>query len=413
MTDDPTGDMHFHEWDLTPEEASSLRDLNRYAQVWSESGESLVRSRYLTLDLPLDSAALQDALGGELVWVEGVFESDHVRSLYYPLGRLGPSHLPHVLQVAAPLTARDRTLGLVGRFLAGVIVLVTGGTFVGGWWLGSRTIRPVHEVIDQSEEIGAGTLGRRIGVHADTQEYERLVRVLNTMLDRIDAAFDAQRRFTADASHELRSPVTALRGELELALRRERSPQEYRRVIASALEETERLSDLAADLLTLARSDAGAIEPRLVPVDVRERLSNTLERIRAKADAKQIRLGLTADGEVRAACDPDLLDRVAWNLLDNAIKFTTPGGRVEASVSAVDADVVIEVADTGPGVPEHQREEIFRRFYRGNAPHGPQAGTGLGLAIVRAIADAHGGSVTVENRDTGGALFSVRLPTNT
>lgn len=412
LTDDPTGGMHLHEWDLTPEEASSLRDLNRYVQVWSESGESLVRSRYLTDDLPFDRASVDRAIAGEITWHESTLAGVRVRSLYYPLGRMGPTHAPHVLEVAAPLEARHRTLYLVRFFLAGVLVVVAGGTFLGSWWLADRAVRPVHEIIDQTEDMGTGTLGRRIRAHADTQEYKRLVGVLNTMLDRIDAGFGAQRSFTADASHELRSPLTALRGELELALRRERSPDEYRRVIASALEETERLSDLAADLLTLARSDAGVMEPRMEPVDLTERVADCVVRIAGKAEARSIDLQLNTDSPVQAIGDRRLLDRVVWNLLDNAIKFTTPGGRVDLTLATAGGQVVLEVADTGPGIPEGMEQEVFQRFQRADTSRSSTDGAGLGLAIVKAIVEAHGGTVTAETRSTGGARFRLTLPAN-
>jgi len=323
---------------------------------------------------------------------------------------MGPSHAPHVLEVAAPLEARHRTLYLVRLFLAAVLVMVAGGSFLGSWWLADRAVRPVNEIIDQTEDIGTGTLGRRIRAHADTREYQRLVGVLNTMLDRIDAGFDAQRRFTGDASHELRSPLTALRGELELALRRERDPDEYRRVIASALEETERLSDLAADLLTLARSDAGVMQPRMVLVDLTETAAECIARAGSQAEAKSIELSLSAASPVEGLCDPGLLDRLVWNLLDNAIKFTTPGGRVEVSLRQTEDGVVLEVSDTGPGIPEDLQSRIFDRFQRADVSRSSTDGTGLGLAIVEAIVEAHGGRVTAENRPTGGARFTVTLP---
>ncbi len=409
VTDDPAGEMHFHEWDLTPQEAASLRDLNRFAQVWSESGESLLRSRYMTADLPLDTTLLRQASEGP-VWREDDFQGVPIRALYYPLGRLGPSHTEHVLEVAAPLEARDRTLALVRRWLAGVVLVVGAGTFVGSWWLGVRTIRPVTEIIDQTEVIGAGTLGRRIRAQADASEYERLVGVLNTMLDRIDGAFEAQRRFTADASHELRSPLTALRGEIELALRRERSPDEYRRVLESALEETEDLSELAENLLTLARSDAGAIEPRLAQLDLTRQVADTVAKLQARAEVQAVDLRFDrAGGRVPVLGDEALLERLTWNLLDNALKFTPEGGRVDVTVRSLNGDAVIEVADTGPGIPEADRERVFDRFYRADGIPGPE-GFGLGLAIVRAIALAHGGEASAENRVEGGARFRVRLP---
>jgi two-component system OmpR family sensor kinase len=407
VTDDPTGDMEFHEWDLSPEEAESLRDLIRYAQVWSESGESLLRSRYMTSDLPLDRALLDQAAGGP-VWREDRFEGEPIRALYYPLGRLGPSHIEHVLEVAAPLSARDRTLELVRYFLVGIVLIVGGGTFAGSWWLGARMMRPVHEIIDQTEEIGADTLGRRIRARADASEYARLVTVLNMMLDRIDGAFEAQRRFTADASHELRSPLTAIRGELDLALRREREPAEYRRVLESALEEAERLTTMADDLLTLARSDAGEIRPRLSQIDLRDRLTEALDRQRARADALGIRLRLSAPRPVRVIADGELLERLVRNLTDNALKFTPGGGTVDVSLSTENGDARIQVSDDGPGIPAGE-ERVFERFYR--APGAPNAdGSGLGLAIVRAIARAHGGEARAENRAEGGACIGVRIP---
>jgi two-component system OmpR family sensor kinase len=298
---------------------------------------------------------------------------------------------------------------LVRYFLFGVVLIVGTGTFAGSWWLGARTVRPVHEIIDQTEAISASTLGHRISAHADTREYERLVGVLNTMLDRIDGAFEAQRRFTADASHELRSPLTALRGEVELALRRDRSPEEYRRVLSSALEEAERLSGMAENLLTLARSDAGAIQPRLAQLDLGERVRGVIERLAPRAAARGVDLKVTGDEGLSIVGDSALLDRLIWNLAENAIKFGSAGGRVDVCLEARDGDAWLVVADDGPGIPTDDLDRVFERFYRARGAVDPE-GSGLGLAIVRAIAMAHGGEAIAGNGSEGGASFSVRLP---
>ena len=409
VTDDPTGEMRFHEWDMTAEEALSLGDLNRYAQVWNESGESLLRSRYLTRDLPVDSTALRKAAIGELAWSEGRLDEQHVRSIFYPLGRLGASHERHILQVAAPLSARDRTMRTAGLFLLGIVVLVSVGSFLGSWWLAGKTVRPVHEIIAQTERISGGRPGERISAYAETREFESLVQVLNMMLGRIDDAFEAQRRFTADASHELRSPLTALRGELELALRRERDPDEYRRVIDSSLEEAVRLSSLTEDLLALARSDAGVMTLRLEEVDLGERLRFAVDRLQARITDKELRVSVDVPAEATGLYDAKLVDQLVWNLLDNAVKFSTPGGAIEASVVPSGEEFVLTVADTGPGIPEEAIRHIFDRFSRVDDAHAAE-GTGLGLSIVQAIAETHGGSVTAANGDTGGARFQVHLP---
>lgn len=409
VTDDPSGAMRFFEWDLTEEEMESLGGLNRFAQIWSEEGESLNRSRQLSEDLPLDHEAVRTASEGELVWRRSVWGNHSLRSLYYPLARLGETHARHVLQVAAPLDWRNRTLASAALFLLGLAVVFAGASFAGSWWLADRAVGAVGEIAMQAEAIEAETLGRRITAHGETIEYERLVRVLNTMLERLDDSFEAQRRFTADASHELRSPLTALRGELELARRRDRQPEEYRRVIDSALEETARLTRLVEDLLTLARSDAGAMRVRARQTDLAERVGTAVDRLRATAAERRVRVATESTGETVLAGDPELLDRLVWNLLDNAVKYCRPGGQVTATVQGSDEALKLRVADEGPGLPPGAEETLFERFSRSDAAHAGE-GTGLGLAIVRAIAQAHGGSVRGENRPSGGAVFVVEIP---
>jgi two-component system, OmpR family, sensor kinase len=413
VTDAPSGEMVFHEWDLTPEEAAQVRELNRYAQVWSASGESLLRTQYITRDLPLDREALQRSAAGELIMRDQQFQGMPIRSLYYPLERMGAAHARHVLQVAAPLTGRNQLLRQLTWLLLGITLLSGAASFVGGWWLAERVVRPVHEIIDQAEAMSAGTLGRRLEAESEEQEYERLVAVLNSMLARLEGAFASQRRFIADASHELRSPLTALKGELELALRRDRDSDEYRRVIRSGLQEVDRITLLTQDLLTLARVDAGVMQPRMETTDAAERARAVADRLRPVAQQNGVTIRVDADAAAELPADPTLLDQLLWNLLDNALKFSPPGGTVAVAFRRHGGRLRISVRDDGPGIAEADLERIFERFYRADpartASTGP-GGTGLGLSIVRAIADVHGGTVTAANRREGGALFEVSLP---
>ena len=382
--------------------------------VRGDKGESLLRTQYLTEDLPLDPDALRGAVEGDLVWEEHEFQGMPIRSLFYPLGRLGPEHEAHVLQVAAPLESRNRLLRQVALLFSGLGLIVTLGTFGGAWWLAGRTLRPVHQIIDQAEEIGEDTLGHRISARAESREYERLIHVLNGMLERIDQAFETQKRFAADASHELRSPLTALRGELELAGRRERSAQEYQRVISSALEDVEHLARTVEDLLALARADAGTFEPRLQAVDLGEMTGRVTDRLAVLAKGKDVEMEVDSDPGVEIQAAPDLLERMVWNLVENAVKFTPAGGRVEVTIRRIGPEVQLEVADTGPGLPSEDRERIFQRFSRADRARtrSPDAGgAGLGLAIVRAAAELHGAEVEARNREAGeGAIFRVRFP---
>ncbi len=413
LTDSPTGAMHFHDWELTPSEAASVRELNRYAQVWDSTGASLIRSQFMTDDLPVDMTGLDGALNGELIWTEGDFLDGPIRSLYYPLERLGQVHESHVLQVAAPLSSRNGILAQAALLLAVISMLVVVGSFGGSWWLARRAMVPVHRIIDQAEDIGAGSLRQRIETAVGFREYERLVTVLNTMLERLKRAFDSQRRFTADASHELRSPLTAMRGELELALRRERGKEEYQDVIRSTLEEVGRLSRITEDLLTLARSDAGAMIPRRTFVAIDEVASRTAERLAHEASRKGAKIRVVSSGRIQVDADPDLLGRLVWNLLDNAIKHTSVGSEVVIVTREDEAGVHIEVLDSGEGFPPGAAEHFFDRFFREDEARSPGSdhdGTGLGLSIVQAIVRAHGGDIVLRNRREGGGHVDVRLP---
>jgi len=410
LADGPSGEMHFHEWDLTPEEAVSVRDLVQYAQVWDENGASLLRSQYMVADLPIDPEALSRASAGDLVWSRQEFNETPVRTLFYPLARLGTAHRGHVLQIAAPLEQRNATLRRAWLFFCALTALMAVATYAGSWWLAGSAVRPIHAVIDQAEEIGARSLDKRIRAYAETIEYRRLVQVLNTMLARLQAAFEAQRRFTADASHELRSPLTAMRGEIEVALRRDRSSDEYREVLRSTLEEVARLSSTSAELLTLARSDSQTLQPTGERLDVVQRVARIVGRLEDTGLRRGVALVLSGTDSQYATVDGEILERVTWNLVGNAIRHAR--SRVVVDIGLDQDDVVLTVVDDGPGLGDVDPEALFERFYRADmarTPDGTQGGTGLGLSIVRALAQAHGGSATAENDPSGGARFTVRL----
>lgn len=413
LADGPDGEMHFHEWELTADEAASVVDLVQYAQVWQADGVSLLRSRYMTSDLPTDAEALEEAGSGELVWTEGEYLGTPVRTLYYPLERLGMAHQTHVLQVAAPLTRRNQMLLRAGWFFTLLVLMTAAGTFTGAWWLAGSAVQPIHEVIDQAEEIGARSLDRRIQAYADTVEYRRLVEVLNTMLARLQGAFESQRRFTADASHELRSPLTAMRGEIEVTLRRPREREEYVEVLQSTLEEAERLSTLSDALLTLARSDSATLRPLLEDADVREVVSGVVERLGTRAREASVEVRLSSVPPTTARVDRGMIGQVTWNLLDNALKYSPRGSEVEVVVNGSESELVIAVTDDGPGLTGIDESSVWERFSRGDPARtneGDATGTGLGLAIVRALVEAHGGTVSAKDRSDGGARFSVRIP---
>ncbi len=411
LADGTDGAMHFHEWDLTPDEAESVEALIRYAEVRDFDGSTLLRSRYMTSSLPVDQDALRRSLAGELVWTETTFNGDAVRSLYYPLERLGEAHSQHVLQIAAPLATRDDLVQRMMLFFLGLTLVVAAGSAWGGWWLAGRAVRPVDEIIDQAEDIEAGSLGTRIRAYGDTQEYRRLVEVLNTMLSRLETAFVAQSRFAADASHELRSPLTALRGEIEVALRQARTGAEYRAVLTSNLEEILRLSEITDNLLLLARGETGGFDDRLEEIGLASLVSQITAQFHEAAERKNQVLTVQVRDEPARALPVALIDQILVNLLDNAVKYSPEGGEIEVEAFLAAGSLNLTVQDTGPGLGDDP-ERLFHRFFRADAARtrDREAGVGLGLSISRSIVQALGGEIHAENRMGGGGRFAVRIP---
>ncbi|MGH9262473.1 MAG: HAMP domain-containing sensor histidine kinase, partial [Acidimicrobiales bacterium] len=294
------------------------------------------------------------------------------------------------------------------------VVLGTGATLLGAWWLAGSAVRPVMEITDQATHVEAGTLDQRIQAHAETDEYRGLVAVLNRMLERLDSAFRTQRRLTADVSHELRTPLTALRGEMEVALRAERSPREYQRVLHSALEEIDRLTAMSEHLLLITRAEARLIEPQRVPTDVNALVRDGLEALRHRIEERGLTVRATLDpGGAVAALDPALTGRLVGQLLENAVKFTPIGGSIGVSTQATDAGVRLAVEDSGPGIPPKDLPHVFEPFYRADPARSSGGGLGLGLTMAAAVARLHGGSIRAGTVNGGGARVEVDLPAGT
>ena len=281
---------------------------------------------------------------------------------------------------------------LTGLLVGGPVVLVLAS--VAAYWLAGAALRPVETMRREAEAISALEPDRRLDVPASTDEIGRLGRTLNEMLDRLELALERERRFVADASHELRTPLAALRTELELALRRERSPAELERALASAAEETERLSQLAEDLLVLARANGGSLPVRREAIDLASLLGGLGERYAARATRAGRTLDLQTPAGLVVSGDRLRLEQALGNLVENALRH----GRGRILVRAVPADGCVElhVTDEGDGL-RLEPERAFAPFARGDETS--SAGAGLGLAIVEVVARAHGGSAHATGAD--------------
>jgi heavy metal sensor kinase len=390
-----------------------LRELldpeHQLIQLLDPDGTLRLRSRGLRGDrLPLSAAARVTIAAGHPAFETIVMRGQRVRMVALPVRRDG--RLVEVVQVGASLRPTERTLDRWVEILAILVPLAVGLAAAGGRLMARAALKPVDEMSQAARRIDAEALGRRIAVRGTGDELDHLAQTLNGMLGRLQSTFTEMRRFSADAAHELRTPLTALKGTLEVALRADRSGVEYREALASALEEVDRLVQLSEDLLLLSRSTAGPESPA-ARVDL-ESLVLDVAAVGARLGKDRgvvVRVGDTAPVAVQG--DAGALRRAVLNLVENGVKYTPAGGRVEVSVDEDDAGVTVAVEDTGPGIDAADAERIFEPFVRLDAARARETGgSGLGLSIARSIVVAHRGTLTVEGAATGGARFVIRLP---
>jgi heavy metal sensor kinase len=317
----------------------------------------------------------------------------------------------YVIEVGSSNLEIERVLhGLLLAIGIGLPAMVAIA-IAGGYLLMRRALRPVDEITQSAERITSHNLSERLPVARTGDELERLSVGLNRMIARLDESFQHVNRFSADASHELRTPLTILRGELEAAAQQEQITPELRETLGSALEETERLSRIVESLMSISRLDAGEARVELAHFDLAELTSGTTEQMRLLAEDKDIALRCEAERQVRVEGDRARLKQVIVNLVDNAIKYTPAGGLVGVKVCATNGRAVLEVNDSGVGIPPEALPNIFERFYRVDKGRSRQmGGAGLGLSIVKAIVTAHGGQVKVESVEGKGSRFFVELP---
>jgi heavy metal sensor kinase len=295
-----------------------------------------------------------------------------------------------------------------------VVILVPCGILaaaLGGYWISRRALAPVDRIASTARAITARDLGRRLDVPATGDELQRLTETLNAMLDRLEAAFRETTRFTADASHELRSPISVIRASAEIALRHDRSVEEYREALSGILRESERTSALVQDLLTLTRADAGVDVLRRTPLDLRTLLEDMRGSLSTLCTQASLDLQLDLpDQPVSTTGDSAALGRLVRLLVDNAVKYTPAPGRVTLSLTRTPEGAVVEVADTGIGIGAEDLLRVFDRFYRADmARSRDSGGGGLGLSIAKWIAEQHGGRITIESETGHGCRVTVHL----
>lgn len=319
--------------------------------------------------------------------------------------------IPVLIRVARPQDRLDAEIREFTTILLFGLPFAAAIAGFGGYVLARRALAPIDHLASEARRITAERLHERLAMPNSTDEIGRLAAVVNDMIARLEASFDQLRRFTADASHELRTPLAVIRGIGEVGMAESRTPAQYRDTIGSMLEEIDRLTSLVATLLRLSRADAGTVHLTREPVDLGELSHDVAASLGILAEERDQRLEVSVPERVVVPADRLLLREALTNIVDNAVKHSPPGSRIELRASAENGEAVLAVADEGPGVPAAHRERIFDRFYRideGRSRDG--GGTGLGLAIAKWAIETNGGRVAVLDRPGGGAVFRISFP---
>ncbi len=388
----------------------SLTRLDRLVQIIDGQGRILARSANLGSEkLPVFPHMLERLAAGQTAFDTLPDTSEEpLRMVTLPTQVRGQRL---AVQVAGSLDDVNQILRSAAMLFALMAVALLAALGWAGARLYSKLFVAIENIVDQARGIEDGNLHRRLPHPGDDDEIGQLVHTLNAMLERIEHAFDTQRRFTADASHELRSPLSRLRAEIEITLRRPRDSGDYVIALRSCLDEVERLTTLVEELLMLARIDAGQERGPAALVSLAALARDTVDRLAPRAHERGIAIVLSDELPEAVQIDAAPLGLVLRNILDNAIKFSPAGGRIDVRVANSARGAVLTVDDQGPGIAGDELPFLFDRFFRGEgARAGGIDGVGLGLALCQAILKSYGGKIEVSNRSGGGARFSVSLP---
>ena len=391
---------------------ANVADGEFFLRLLDADGATVFETGGNAAGVPLDQDVIAAALAGRTEYSAVVDEDNETLRLISIPVRPDDAEgdVAGVLQVGLDRNEIDEPLTeLLGALaLAGPVVLLFAAA--GGYLLAGRALRPVATITDLAARIGAGELHSRLSLDLPDDELGRLASTFDAMLARIEDAFERQRRFTDDAAHELRTPLSLMRSQVDLTLARPRSSGAYREALQAVDGDIARMTSLVGTLLTLSRSDAGQLVAERAPFDLADTVRLVLEQYAPVA----AEAGVCLQDETASAplvADEDLLMQLLINLVDNALAHTPPGGAVVAGCRSDHGQIRLWVGDTGEGIAAEHQDRVFDRFYRIDAGRSrDRGGTGLGLAICKAIAEAHGGTIGLTSRLGSGTRVELVMP---
>jgi heavy metal sensor kinase len=381
----------------------------KFIQIMDRTGRIGAKMNDIeTETLPSSFSTLERALKGEVVYETIERVAPRLRMVTIPI--MDNEKVSSIIQVGTSLEDFDETMK---KLLIIMIISIPSSisvTIICGYFLAKKALKPVDQIRRAAVKISSMNLDERIDVQGRRDELSRLARTFNEMISRLKDAFQRINQFSIDVSHELKTPLTILKGETEVALRKDRDNEDYRRILFSNLEEIDRMSRIIDDLLLLSKADLKEMKLNLEDIALRDLVADVCVDMKIFADNKDVKLDVKELEDVKLKGDELKLRRMLWNIVQNGIKYTPEGGKIEIMSYINNGFVCIDVKDNGSGIPESDIKYIFDRFYRGDKSRKRESGSGLGLSISKWIAEAHQGVIEVKSKPLEGSLFTIKLP---
>lgn len=404
-------DDHPQEDDFTDYDRHELQESIRHSVLVDPEGSIVWKGESVHMDLPISESLRRQALNGTPAFDSVQLPNGTmVRRILYPVAFHGSVRF--LLQTYVPSDWIEDTRTWLAVMLGGISVLVLGIGWWGSHWVARQALLPIQTLSTTAEQITEKSLGTRLSLVAPYEEFRQLTQSFNAMLDRLQQIVEAQRRFVGDAAHELKTPLTAIKGNLEVALQKPRSPEAYHDTLAAIHGQIERLIQLSKSLLTLAQFSGDHPPVSLHPLDLGRLLRELAQELTILIEEKGGTLRLDIEKVPPVLGDEGLLKQLIVNLLDNAIRYTPQGGTVTLALQQAGArEVTFSVEDSGPGIGADHLPHLFERFYRVDPGRDRKSGgAGLGLSIVKEIVVAHHGRIQVWSEPGRGTRFTITLP---
>jgi heavy metal sensor kinase len=424
----PLSKFGFGNIDQALETSMNLKPIGKFIQVLDESGKIGRKSDNLkNVQLPISLNALKNASKGLITYeTNRSIRDTPLRIITFPV--FENNHVTRIVQIASSLEEVEDALNTLFIILIITVPLALMVAILGGQFLAHKALKPVDNITQTARVITSKNLNQRINPPKVKDEISRLIETFNEMISRLDQSFQQTKQFSSDASHELKTPLTILKGEVEVMLRKERTPQEYQQTLKSNLEEINRMSQIVEDLLLLSKADTGEIRLNKEDINLTEIVTEVVAQMDLLARSRKLHLFTSNHHQdIRVFADALRMRELFINLIENGIKYTEEGGSVHITFQKEYSPAVrsqtgsgerekekfikVIVSDTGIGISKEDQERIFNRFFRvDKARSREEGGSGLGLSICKWIVEAHQGEIKVESELGKGSTFIVKLP---